>query len=358
METQNQGLGYDVLSRYRSELMGFAMLWVLLYHAFYLELETPWLRGLRDFGFFGVDIFLFLSALGLSFSLSRRKQRYGAYLRRRLARVLPAYWLVTGLYGLALRLAGEASLRSVAWTMSTLFYWFQKPNYFNWYIPGLLAFYLLEPALTALLARCRRRELLTAGLCLLAFPLYHLTQLHGLAHIGDVVQRLPVFFLGTLVGLDIAQGRALTPKRLWVWAALPFLAPAAKSLAPPYYLPPCFSFAFGCVALCLLLAGAAAVLPKRLARGLRRLGECSLEIYLLNVVFVREYGRLSAFLSLGNNHYIYYAVTVAANILLGIGLHYILKAPMSWLAAKVTGSGSPSRPPKEGGCSAGDRSGR
>lgn len=336
METENRGLGYDVFSRYRSELMGFAMAWVLLFHAFYLEFETPWLRDLRDLGFFGVDIFLFLSALGLSLSLSRRKQSYGAYLRRRLVRILPTYWLVTGLYGLALRLAGEASLRSVAWTMSTLFYWLQKPNYFNWYIPGLLAFYLLEPALVALLARCRHRELVTAGLCLLVFPLYHLTQLHGLAHIGDVVQRLPVFFLGTLVGLDIAQGRALTPKRLWVWAVLPFLVPVAKRLAPPYYLPACLSFAFGCVALCLLLAGLADILPDWLRRAPRLLGECSLEIYLLNVVFVREYGRLSAFIPLGHKHCLYYTVTVAANILLGVGLHYALKRPLAWLGKKVT----------------------
>ncbi len=359
METENRGLGYDIFSRYRGELMGFAMVWVLLFHTFHLGLGNSWLRDLRDLGFFGVDIFIFLSALGLSLSLSRRKQSYGAYLRRRLVRVLPTYWLVTGLYGLALRLAGEASLRSVAWTMSTLFYWFQKPNYFNWYIPGLLVFYLLEPPLTALLVRCRRRELVTAGLCLLAFPLYHLTQLHGLAHIGDVILRLPVFCLGTLVGLDIAQGRELTPRRLWVWAVLPFLVPVAKSLAPPYYLPNCLSFAFGCVALCLLLAGLTAVLaPLRVDRVLRLLGECSLEIYLLNVVFVREYDRLSALIPLGYKPLICYAVTVPVNILLGVGLHYALKGPMAWLTAKVTGSGSPSRPPKEGGCSAGDQSGR
>ena len=361
MKKQEQGwsLGYDVFSRYRSELMGLAMLWVLLFHAMNMTPETPWFKDLKDLGFLGVDVFIFLSALGLSLSWNRKKQSYGAYLKRRLVRVLPLYWLVTGLYGLFLRLMGEASLKTVFWTMSTLFYWLKKPNYFNWYIPGLLLFYLLAPACTALLMRIKHRGWLVAGLCVLVYPLYHFGEFHGLAHLGDVTQRIPVFLLGTLAGLDIAQGRQLTPKGLWLWAALPFLVPVVRPLTPPYYLPTCLAFAFGCVAVCLLLAGLVSVLPKKgVGQALGLLGRCSLEIYLLNVVAVREYSRLSAFIPLGTNHRLYYAVTIAANIALGIALHYALERPMSWLTAKVTGSASPSRPPKGEGYSVEDRSGR
>ena len=363
MKEQERGwtLGYDIFSRYRSELMGLAMLWVLLYHVFHLTPQTPWLQELKKMGYLGVDIFIFLSALGLGLSLCRKKQSYGAYLKRRLVRVLPLYWLVTGLYGLFLRLMGETSVKTVAWTMSTFFYWFDRPNYFNWYIPGLLFFYLLAPACTALLLRSKHRGWLVAVISILVFPVFHYAEFHNLTYLGDVIKRIPVFLMGTVAGIHIAQGKRLTPRDLWLWATLPFLVPVVKPLVFPYYLPTSLAFAFGCVAVCLLLAGGVSVLPKKgVGQALSLLGRCSLEIYLLNVVIVREYDRLSALIPPGIHHrtLIYYAVTVAANIALGIALHYALERPMAWLSAKITGSASPSRPPEGAGYSAEDRSGR
>ncbi len=353
------GLGYDVLSRCRSELMGLAMLWVLLFHAFYMTPQAKWLQSFKELGYLGVDVFILLSAMGLAMSLSRKKQRYGDYLKRRLVRVLPLYWLTVGLYGLVLRLAGQTSLRTVLWSLSTLFYWFHKPSIFNWYIPGLLAFYLLAPPAVALLKRCRYKLPVVVAVSLLCYPLFHFLQMRGVTHLNDVILRIPVFLLGLLLGLYIAQERRLTWRSLCFWAALPLLVPPLKGMIHYYYLPPCFSFAMSCVILCLGLGWLLALLPEKGPRRLLRLlGECSLEIYLLNVVFVLEYPRLSAFIPLGTNHRIYYAVTVATNLLLGVALHYALKGPMAWLTGKVTGSASPSRPPKEGGYSAEDRSGR
>lgn len=361
MEQGKRGLtlGYDVLSRCRSELMGLAMLWVLLFHAFYMTPQTKWLRDLKDLGYLGVDVFILLSAMGLAASLSRKEQRYWDYLKRRLVRVLPLYWLVVGLYGLALRLAGEASLGRVVWSLSTLFYWLQKPSIFNWYIPGLLAFYLLAPPAVALLTRCRYKLPVVAALGLLCYPFFHFLQLRGVTHLNDVLLRIPIFLLGLLLGLYIAQGRRLTWRSLCFWAALPFLVPLLKGMIHRYYLPANLSFALGGVILCLGLGWLLGLLPEGGLRWLLRLlGESSLEIYLLNVVLVLEYPRLSTFIPLGTDHHIYYAVTTVADLLLGVALHYALKGPMARLTAMVTGSASPSRPPKGEGYSAEDRSGR
>lgn len=76
-------MGYSVLSKYRSELMGAAMLWVMLFHAADLTFPIPGLDLFRAAGFGGVDIFILLSAMGLSLSLSRLEQEYGAFLARR-----------------------------------------------------------------------------------------------------------------------------------------------------------------------------------------------------------------------------------------------------------------------------------
>ena len=58
-------MNYRVLSKYRFELMGIAMLWVMLFHSFDLDLGHVVLQAVRRMGFGGVDIFILLSAMGL-----------------------------------------------------------------------------------------------------------------------------------------------------------------------------------------------------------------------------------------------------------------------------------------------------
>ena len=83
---------YTLLSKYRSELLGVAMLWVMLYHAEALEFELEIFNLVRGAGFGGVDIFILLSAMGLAMSLGRREQEYSDFMARRAKRILPAYF--------------------------------------------------------------------------------------------------------------------------------------------------------------------------------------------------------------------------------------------------------------------------
>lgn len=63
--------GYGLLSQYRGELMGLAMLWVMLFHAYELRFGVFLLDSFKALGFAGVDIFLLLSGMGLYVSLSQ-----------------------------------------------------------------------------------------------------------------------------------------------------------------------------------------------------------------------------------------------------------------------------------------------
>ena len=75
-------MSYNVLSKYRTELMGAAILWVMLFHAFDLDLGFYLLNWGRAAGFGGVDVFILLSSMGLTMSLSRREQDYSAFMAR------------------------------------------------------------------------------------------------------------------------------------------------------------------------------------------------------------------------------------------------------------------------------------
>lgn len=314
--------------------MGLAMLWIMLYHAFYWTPRWEWGRQVKELGFCGVDIFLLLSALGVAMSIIRRGEGYGAYLKRRLIRVLPLYFLVTGCYGLALRLAGEIDLKTVAWTVSTLFYWFDKPHCFNWYIPALVGFYLIAPPLVKLLQRLRWPGVAVTVSWAVCFVAYHAWAARGIFEAnGGTVMRLPVFLLGLLLGLFIVRKQSF---KLWhaaIWLILPLLAPLISWACRPYYLPTGFWFCMRIVPLCMGTAWLLCWLPEGGARRLlREIGGSSLEIYLLNVIFVREYGRLAP---LFPSMAVQYWVTIPCNLLLGVGLHYAIKRPTAWLSKKL-----------------------
>ena len=81
------------LSKYRTELMGFAILWIFLFHSniYIPEFLAPF-KFVKAIGYSGVDIFFLLSGLGLSFSISKNTSLVQFY-KKRLKRIIPTFWV-------------------------------------------------------------------------------------------------------------------------------------------------------------------------------------------------------------------------------------------------------------------------
>lgn len=114
------GLTYGALSKYRGFLMGFAILWVMYFHIpLKFATEVGWF--IHRIGFYGVDIFLFLSGLGVYYSLTKRPNVLGFY-KARLVRILPAYIIVACASYCLLRL-DRASALDFFYYISGIGYW-------------------------------------------------------------------------------------------------------------------------------------------------------------------------------------------------------------------------------------------
>lgn len=95
------------VSRFRAEHMGMAMLFVILFHVGLPRWSDFY--GLRRMGNLGVDMFLFLSGVGLWFSWMKnpKNEEYGArmffkdwlqFYWRRLKRIYPVWLVIACLY--------------------------------------------------------------------------------------------------------------------------------------------------------------------------------------------------------------------------------------------------------------------
>ena len=138
------------ISRYRGELMGAAMLFVILFHVG-LPREDMFF-GLRRMGNIGVDIFLFLSGMGLWFSWTKRPS-LSHFFTRRFLRIYPTWLLLASLYYIPdyldlsfvqhsghstsiIDLIGDISINWDFWLHDELTFW---------YIPAIMLLYLLSP---------------------------------------------------------------------------------------------------------------------------------------------------------------------------------------------------------------------
>lgn len=313
------------VSRYRDELKGMAILWIVFFHS-HLYLPGQW-DLLRGFGYGGVDIFLFLMGMGLYRSLQRQED-LRVYATRRLGRILPAYlpvlvaWMAVMYPDYAL--SPVQALRGIAGNLSMVGFWVQTPKLFNWYAGAQFLFYLLAPLFFAVLAHGQRPVWALLLLLLASFAV-------GAANIGLEqmmgVSRLPVFLLGMAFGMDWP----LSARRGWVRIA--YGLSFSLGLAVVWFCTlrfPILLYDFGlywypfalitpplCVGLAWLLHRAENV--RAWFAPLRLLGQSSFEIYLINIWLV-ELAKKAGMEGAG-----VWLLLCAGNLVLGVGYRWLVE---------------------------------
>ncbi len=191
----------SLLSQYRTHIMGAAMIWVMWFHSLFTGQQNGVMHFIHDIGFYGVDMFLMVSGMGLYFSMRKSKNILDFY-KKRAVRILPAYLIVVLAWYLFFKTdvsTGDKilSILGINYFRGTVY---SVPERFDWFIPTLLLFYLLVPLYDKLFQKATVKWKFTCLACLispvLCIVIYH-THMHPLY--GSVV-RIPIFLIGYCIG--------------------------------------------------------------------------------------------------------------------------------------------------------------
>lgn len=324
------------LSRWRGELMGMAMIFVMLFHVS-LPKGNP-MYGLVRCGNVGVDMFLLLSGVGLWFSWSRNPS-LKHFFKRRFLRVYPAWLLVASLHYIPQYLnapGGGYSPDALQLVLNILVGWsfWRVDDLTFWYVPAIMVMYAFAPFYMKLVKRHAEWRCLVVAAMVFCVMVQYMPPVHrAVGHVEIFWSRVPIFLIGINMGAWVMGRRRLDGTAIW-----PLLLLFAMSLAmcveleqhwrgrfPLFlermvYIPLTVS---GCLSAVWLLGRA----PAFATRFLRFVGTISLELYLIHIQFVLVYIRP---LKLG------YCLTFLLMTLASLPLAWLLHKAVEGVEKKLT----------------------
>lgn len=278
-------MSWNLLSKYRSELMGLACLWVMLHHnSFDWPTALDGLRRFSLYGNLGVDIFLLLSGVGLYFAW-QKKPKLGDFYARRFVRLLVPYALFAVPYWCwrDLWLGQGDFLLDVTQLSLPL-----NGVITTWYVPAIAVMYLCYPLFARILFsgdRWTRTVVLCGGVMLVCLRLYYDDNaIYDNCEIA--LTRFPIFLIGCALGKSVRDGEPIAPHLpalglLWI-----MLNDIFRRHVSPGDVWLRFSYIPLCLSVCLVLLWALERLEGwgGLGKLLRFFGERSLELYLTHVL--------------------------------------------------------------------------
>lgn len=175
------------LTAYRSELFGIATLMIVLCHSVSIVPFPGGLATLISYGTMGVNIFLFLSGIGLYYSLKNNGDCLIFY-KKRFNRVIIPYLFIGGVwYGIRYLICEEGNIVQFLYELSTLSFW--KEHKGAWYVAAIIPIYILYPLLFKWLEKGKRAlktGLLIALVLLSAFYILNINmQLYN--HLSQII---------------------------------------------------------------------------------------------------------------------------------------------------------------------------
>lgn len=309
-------LPLNIVSKYRAPLYGFAILYVMLFHAsaidkvdysFGYEVLKPFATFMNA-GNVGVDIFLFMSGICLYFSFCKNSDIH-AFIKKRLSRIFIPLLIIDGLYWLIrIVIIQQESIFEFINRVFLLRFWITGDGTV-WYASLIVALYFAYPYIYHCIYSGRSQPW-KRGIALMLLVYMAIISIYivaptyyGLVEIA--LTRIPVFIFGCMMGRYVYEGKQLN--RWWLVAALIGVLIFYGVLHFDILHGPLrrFFYLIGGVSLSYVLAVLFAAINQRVLllslplRALTYMGQISFELYLSHIM-ANQVLRLTPFYEEGN----------------------------------------------------------
>lgn len=318
---KKRGLRLYLLSDYRTEIMGMAALGVVLCHACLHCVFPSFLYKILLLGNQCVDIFLFVSGMGIYFSLRKinngldNGRRILFWFRRRFSRLLIPYLVAAIPFYIWFCLSNHYGISRYFYHLSSLSFWVEHEG--MWFVDLLIPLYLVSPVIVFFIEKNgKNRWIPTILLITICFAtsvvsiseFKHETVVYNLfSNLQYVLSRVPMYILGLFAGKYVMEDKRVSSLLLPIGLVVVYIIAKFIGGDIMYY-----GWFWGLIMMfgfCILIH----LLKKsRIRTAFVWLGKRSLEIYLANFLvpllfsFTFKFGSVD--LTRGN--YFYYILVV------------------------------------------------
>lgn len=320
----------NLLSVYRGALMGVSILCIIVFH-FTEDCEnfafhySGWIKWFRTYiGSSSVDAFLFLSGLGLYYSMKKNADIVAFYQRRMIKLLIP-YVIVAVPCWIVL----DVVLEKAGWWETikdfTFISFFKEGDKWYWYVGLMMLCYLIYPYVFQIVDTAAdaidgemRLICLTSAITVISLVI-EVYDKEVFSNVNIALLRLPIFLAGCFYGRSSYEKRT----SYWKWALLFVMSAILLTMLPAEspifsrYVTGIFNVSF-CAGLAWVFSR---IQMKPVVKVLEWFGKYSLELYLVHVT-VRKFMNRAGYRTC---HLRYEFVMVLASIVLAWLLQRIVQ---------------------------------
>lgn len=205
MENSDTGNnGFTLILKYRYVLMGIAAIWIHVFHVWIPVFHDPsnevthFLYSIEEFirrmGYCGVEIFLLISGMGLTYAI--KKGSVASFYKRRLSRIFLPYLIVT----LIRWPIDKWTIWMFLENATGLSFYTKDIHHFCWFVPAIATLYLVFPLYYWIFSKAKNKLLFTALSITLWFLLTIVTCGYLRFDFYDFTNRIPIFLIGIYFG--------------------------------------------------------------------------------------------------------------------------------------------------------------
>ncbi len=220
-KTKIKSLHFADLSKYKAEIYGISILWIMLFHAHpmfgvHYDFGKNFLKPIDTFigfGNMGVEIFLFCSGIFLYFSFVRNSDAF-QFMCKRIARLFWPVILISGPYWIYTCIIKNDSVLQFVSKCTMLDFWISGDQQI-WFVSAIFLFYLIYPYIYGFMFKSKLSNevvrlalmlvvvaVVTVSVCYI-YPEYY-------TKIEIALTRLPVFIIGCYFGKLVYEKKTVS----------------------------------------------------------------------------------------------------------------------------------------------------